>query len=313
MLGIHPDMEGGVFAICTECNENISLESKADTLVDHYKECVESWDNMVKEAKKRERKDKENCQESTPFMCQLCGKVYKRIESFRHHLREHRLAKHCTQTGCKLKFKTLQEKRIHEDNDHKVPCEKCDKIFKNKPQLKQHDKQVHIEMTPCEQCGKMLKSKKRLQEHIELEHEKKLRKGVKCTECDMVLSSRPQMYFHRNRIHHSKRFQCETCKKSFGSGNALRRHRLVHSGERSFTYDECGRQLKEKKDLIEHKRAHSGEKLYACQYCPYRGTSSSLLWHHKRQRHKAEHEEETKAKKAKSSTFDRINGVPYAD
>ena len=57
---------------------------------------------------------------------------------------------------------------------------------------------------------------------------------------------------------------------------------------------------------MDHKTAHHrGEKPFACQYCPYRGTSSSLLWHHKRQRHKVEHEEEKKDKdKVRMKAYD---------
>ena len=301
MLETHSDMEGGVLALCTECNGEVPLKGNVDTLADHYKECVESWDYLAKEAKKKrakERKEKEDLQERPVFICQICGKEYKRLISYRQHLRFHRLANspQCSQTECGLKFKTLDEKKFHEDNAHQVPCEKCGKLYKNPRQLVQHDKQVHIEKVPCDRCGKMFKHKITLKEHIEIVHEQKPPKGKKCTECDLVFYDYKKMFNHRNIVHFPNKYQCKMCKRSFDTGRSLKKHELVHNGERNFSCDVCGKKLKRKEALQEHKMAHSGEKPYACQYCPYRGTSSSLLCHHKRQRHKGEYEEEKKEK-----------------
>ena len=41
-------------------------------------------------------------------------------------------------------------------------------------------------------------------------------------------------------------------------------------------------------------RVHRGEKPYACNFCSYKGSSSSLLYHHRRQTHKTELELERK-------------------
>ena len=43
-------------------------------------------------------------------------------------------------------------------------------------------------------------------------------------------------------------------------------------------------------------RTHTGEKPFACQYCLYKGSSKSLLYHHKKQVHKAEFAEEKRLK-----------------
>ena len=53
MLETHTDMDGGVAALCTECNTEVHLKENPDTLAEHYKECVESWDAIVREMKKK--------------------------------------------------------------------------------------------------------------------------------------------------------------------------------------------------------------------------------------------------------------------
>ena len=99
-----------------------------------------------------------------------------------------------------------------------------------------------------------------------------------------------------NTIHFPNKYKCEVCQKSFGNSYQLQKHGIVHSDERNFHCEECGRDFKKKEYLVDHMRSHTGEKPFACQYCPYRGASWGLLYHHKKQKHKAEFEEEKKQK-----------------
>ena len=74
----------------------------------------------------------------------------------------------------------------------------------------------------------------------------------------------------------------------------LARHRTTHQPEGQFECEVCGRRIKGKTSFQDHMRVHRGEKPYACNFCSYKGSSSSLLYHHRRQTHKTELELERK-------------------
>ena len=160
----------------------------------------------------------------------------------------------------------------------------------------------------CEACGKSCSGKAHLEDHVRLVHERKSL-NVKCTECDKVFIHPRAMYTHKNLVHFPDKFKCGECKKSFGSLQDLQSHEIVHTGEKKFQCDNCGRNFKRIQALKDHKMSHTGAKPFACQYCPYKGASGTLLYHHKRQKHKVEFEEERKKKeKSKIKVFENVSG-----
>ena len=190
------------------------------------------------------------------------------------HLRNHKMTMslHCSYSACGILFPTIKEKRRHERSVHKpkVHCDKCGKVFIGSANLNLHVKVVHDRMSL----------------------------DLKCTfpDCDKVFTNRSMRTRHINITHFPNKYKCETCNKTCGSLKQLRDHGIVHSGERNFQCQDCERKFRCKTDLLDHKRSHTGEKPFACQHCPYRGGSSSLLYHHMRQKHRAEFEDEKKEK-----------------
>ena len=112
------------------------------------------------------------------------------------------------------------------------------------------------------------------------------RKGLECRECDMVFDTRAKKTYHTSSIHSTRTFQCSVCQQHFSGSSSLKRHGLVHQDFGEFSCNVCNKVMKRKTHLVEHMRTHSGEKPFLCPDCPYRGSSSSLLAHHKRSKHR---------------------------
>ena len=265
---------------CEHCGTTISGEGENISLDLHYKDCsvaLERARHQILSLIYREPKEpKEPIKKVNPEaleVCHICGENTKH-KNMGQHMHRHKMEKDplcCPYSRCGTLFATEEETRLHVNKSH----------------LR---KQGHY----CEICG-LCTSKERLRQHIQVVH-KKMSIDIKCTECDEIFIHRGAMSSHRYIVHFPDKYKCQDCKKSFGSLGQLHRHKEVHSGERSFQCNECGRKLRTKVDFDDHKRIHTGEKPFACQHCPYKGSSKSLLYHHMKQKHKGEFDEEKKKK-----------------
>ena len=105
----------------------------------------------------------------------------------------------------------------------------------------------------CKECSKEFSAEGALRNHMEIEH----RLAFECSTCLKRYQTMPNLNYHIKKVHNAETFLCNT----------------------------CGKVLKRKGSLEEHTRTHTGEKPYPCPRCPYRGSSSSLLAHHKKRVH----------------------------
>ena len=220
-------------------------------------------------AERQRRKKQHNRTTDARSLCQICGKDIMK-SAMRGHVKRHKSAEspRCDVADCSSLFATLEEKRKHMNSVHK--------------KLR----------GPCDQCGSFFKSLASLREHGKVVHEKKSL-DVKCTVCDMIFTHRQNMQRHRTLVHYPDKFRCKICQRSFSCNMQLRRHGLVHTDERNFACDECDRKFKRRRDLDDHKMVHAGVKSFGCPYCSYTGTTKELLYHHKRNRHREEFDEES--------------------
>ena len=106
-----------------------------------------------------------------------------------------------------------------------------------------------------------------------------------CKECSLVFGTDGAKKYHMEAIHSDRKFECPTCQKRFLTLANLTRHSTVHQNEEKYLCNACGKVLKSKPSLDDHTRIHTGEKPFPCPRCLYRGSSSSLLAHHKKRVH----------------------------
>ena len=251
---------------CTECD--YAASQKHDFIV-HMVNVHKMDEKQFKCDKPKEPQDP-----NAHVVCHICGHEGTKKAIHQHMLR-HKLEENplcCPHSRCGALFATEEETKLHIQNEH----------------LRKHK-------FYCDVCGLMCSDKRRLSNHVLSVH-KKMSLDIKCTECEEIFVNSSSMQRHRIRVHRPDKFKCNDCNKSFASAGELKRHNNSHTGEKPFQCSECGQGLYTKEDLVDHLRTHTGEKPFACQYCLYKGSSKSLLYHHKKQVHKAEFAEERRRK-----------------
>lgn len=136
------------------------------------------------------------------FSCDICGKMYK----FKHAIAAHMKASHMTETydcdicGKKFSFKNYirQHMGIH---NKKSKCQICHKMVKN---MKSHIGTIHIyeNKKACAICGVMI-YKQYMKNHINARHIEKP-KPFQCEKCDEAFQYKFMLFKHNQREHHAK-------------------------------------------------------------------------------------------------------------
>eukprot|EP00090_Calanus_glacialis_P029570 TRINITY_DN47467_c0_g1_i1.p1 TRINITY_DN47467_c0_g1~~TRINITY_DN47467_c0_g1_i1.p1 ORF type:complete len:374 (-),score=64.85 TRINITY_DN47467_c0_g1_i1:40-1161(-) len=138
------------------------------------------------------------------FVCEFCGKEYKKRSDMNEHTNTH--------TGdptskCELCQETFNTKTAHREHmnihNKKHECKDCGKCFGNARNLERHEK-AHsgIKDFQCSICAKPYTSLRSLQKHMEIKHD--VTQGKKQT------------------------FSCEICDRSYTRADYLERHMSKH-------------------------------------------------------------------------------------
>ena len=163
---------------CAKCgNEFSSLEAlRAHKIKDHKKE----------------------------YVCDKCDKVFEKHAELRNHKPVHEPKKEypCVFKSCNRSYDHPNQLREHQYRHKRllnsIPCEKCDKLCKDKTELEDHIKRMHIKKPypfECSICQKKFRLKADMTLHVGLVHEGKKRKT--CSECG-------KLYFESDLEEHMK-------------------------------------------------------------------------------------------------------------
>ncbi|KAK7944742.1 hypothetical protein WMY93_000470 [Mugilogobius chulae] len=153
-----------------------------------------------------------------PYTCELCGKSFPWVKSYKRHLKIHSGLKPYT-------------------------CETCGKSFISNVALRRHMKS-HSDEKPysCHECGKAYKSPEGLKFHC-IGHS--------------GFSSPPPLYLHNLKHTKELVIPCEVCGKIFYTKPDLNSHMKVHSDEKPYSCHECGKAYKSHQGLKFHCIGHS--------------------------------------------------------
>lgn len=226
--------------------------------------CREQFDSldMVKyHVMKRHPLLGENIESDNQFECEICSRCFKTqkvlIEHQRRPFRKYRFQ--CSHCG-----KTFNERQVFTDHEqsHKsvrpYECPICQKTFSFKTNFLTHVKyhSVPDDRFKCELCDRGFKKKHLLQEHQVIHQESEAR-PFKCHLCSIAFTRNDLLEFHVKEHLGEKPFKCSQCSASYIHGRDLRRHnRVKHEGETPFACEVCHKVFSRKYSLGKHLKTH---------------------------------------------------------
>ena len=111
-------------------------------------------------------------EQSSLFICYMCGKDFNRESSLNIHLAKHMKAYECEVCGHRLdsRAQLVIHRRIH-TGDTPFVCDLCGKGLRSNKHLYQHKKQMHSDVAyKCAHCGSVFKQLSSLYQHIRKKH-----------------------------------------------------------------------------------------------------------------------------------------------
>ena len=114
------------------------------------------------------------------------------------------------------------------------------------------------------------KFKKRGKLKKKIKTKKRSEKIFQCDSCKRTFNSGTALRYHRTTHlgeNQRKPFKCEICSKVFPQKSGLKQHSFIHSGEKPFKCPKCPKTFNRKETLQNHERTHTGEKPFKCRYC----------------------------------------------
>ncbi|KAG5679947.1 hypothetical protein PVAND_009482 [Polypedilum vanderplanki] len=234
---------------------------------------------------------------NSPVTCDICGKINRNKKALIYHMKSHHIA-----------------------SENEIKCTECEKSFKDVNLMTRHRNRCHSDGTTvwC-LCGNVFDNQRDLRK-CRLSHQKNVKSGSDCDECDKSFNSERQLLNHKNKIHgNGKRFWCVRCSSMYGSKeeqtmcvkshyndslknvivqcpicskemlhNSLKIHmKSTHTTVRDAVCHQCGKSFVTVSRLTIHVRQvhNNGQKPYQCAHCPLRTALKKAMKEHLFKRH----------------------------
>ena len=156
---------------------------------------------------------------SSELTCDICKRVFTSLKYYGKHI-----------SKCEID----------------LSCAKCKKSFKNMKTLRQHLLNLHLDNKKCDSCGERFSTEKKLEKHKNRFHDSA---EVKCENCNAVFKNRKSLSVHKakkvcpalveagkkasndkenKKTSQTQTYQCDQCRKTYGSKRGLRYHKQCH-------------------------------------------------------------------------------------
>ncbi|KAG0725829.1 Zinc finger protein 208 [Chionoecetes opilio] len=215
--------------------------------------------------------------EEFPFVCNMCGKSFRKHQEFKRHHRSHTQEKNykCDLCDAGFPLKSALDKHVLvHTGERPFKCDICLKSFRQSAALVRHKLWTHRlkNQNKCELCGKTFFTPTLLTYHLDSHGDagqSAKSRLAELAEDEVQLLEQPgEARNEANRPAGKEGHQyCEYCGKSFPSYVSLLTHKLTHKLNASYKCDVCHRTFREKRYLQKHKLTHKGVKSWKCDIC----------------------------------------------
>ncbi|XP_062309651.1 general transcription factor IIIAa isoform X2 [Osmerus eperlanus] len=180
-------------------------------------------------------------QEQKQYVCVFegCGKIFKKNKQLKsHQCEEHTLLPlyQCSFEGCLKRFSFPNKLKRHEKVHRGNPCveQECSFIGRTWTEYTKHRRESHRVLLPCNKCNKVFRDTWFLEQHQQVHSE--VRQVLKCPRegCERSFTTTFNLQNHIGSFHEELRpFTCPHagCGKTFAMKQSLHRHGVVHNPE----------------------------------------------------------------------------------
>ena len=237
---------------------NIDMKSSNEEIEEHFCKCGASFPSQILLRRHQMTKHQSNKETRAKQKCDQCNYQADKYQ-MKNHMSRHSNEKNFICNECGKKFKKAASLKPHmliHKGEKKYNCEQCGNGFFSRPALINHTNNKHnmTGLHTCNICQKNCPNKYSLREHMG-KHTGE-RKYV-CREDDFFKKNL-NVFFCREDEHCSKRFRLTSVRQ---------RHEKMHTGIREFKCQKCGKQFVQKSGLVVHMKRHNGTKEHACAAC----------------------------------------------
>ena len=181
---------------------------------------------------------------------------------------------------------------LHDLEEDSSRCSHCNKKFANKKSCREHEVQVHEDLSnvefyfKCDFCPKMFSNKSIRDNHLTSHTGER---KYQCQFCPQRFKTAGNLTAHLASCHETeetgveKKFKCQYCPKTFRFPAQISQHERSHTKEKPFTCKVCNKGFTVKCNLKQHMETHKSmsDRSYKCDECDHRATSLPLLKLHR--------------------------------